>query len=274
MYAKSKNSADVAAACIQDVFLHHCTSSCSENCTKYSKWICYTCHRKIISGNIPPEAAANNMHLETVPKELSCLNSLEQHLISLHIPFMKVMALPKGGQKNIHGPVVCVPSDLKKTKMLPLKTDENMLLRVKLKRKLSYKGYYEYQFMNPVHLISALDYLKQNNIWYEDIEINRDTKSFDSNDVDEQDQVEAFDDDGENQQIAIDSCLQPVDIAQVLDHYFDDVFNIAPAEGNNPIRMLQEPGNEAKTFPWHFPSGKFSFDETREKKINPSSILQ
>lgn len=81
------------------VFLHDCTSSCSENCTKYSKWICYTCHRKIISGNIPPEAAANNMHLETVPKELSCLNSLEQNLISLHIPFMKVMALPKGGQK-------------------------------------------------------------------------------------------------------------------------------------------------------------------------------
>lgn len=268
MYAKSKNSADVAAACIQDVFLHHCTSSCSENCTKYSKWICYTCHRKIISGNIPPEAAANNMRLETVPKELSCLNSLEQHLISLHIPFMKVMALPKGGQKNIHGPVVCVPSDLKKTTMLLLKTDENMLLRVKLKRKLSYKGYYEYQFMNPVHLISALDYLKQNNIWYEDIEINRDTKSFDSNDVDEQDQVEASDDDGENQQIAIDSCLQPVDIAQeVLDHYFGDVFNIAPAEGNNPIRMLQEPGNEAKTFPWHFPSGKFSFDETREKRL-------
>lgn len=181
---------------------------------------------------------------------------------------MKVMALPKGGQKNSHGPVVCVPSDLKKTTMLPLKTDENMLLRVKLKRKLSYKGYYEYQFMNPVYLISALDYLKQNNIWYEDIEINRDTKCFDSNDVDEQDQVEASDDDGENQQIAIDSCLQPVDIAQeVLDHYFDDVFNIAPAEGNNPIRMLQEPGNEAKTFPWHFPSGKFSFDETREKRL-------
>lgn len=102
--------------------------------------------------------------------------------------------------------------------------------------------------MNPAYLINALDYLKQNNIWDEDIAINRDTKSFDSNDVDEQDQVKTSDDDGESRQIAIDSCLQPVDIAQeVLDHYFDDVFNIAPAQGNNPIRMLQEPGNEAKT---------------------------
>lgn len=78
---------------------------------------------------------------------------------------MKVMALPKGGQKNIHGPVVCVPSDLKKTTMLPVKADENCLLRVKLKRKLNYKGYYEYQFTNPVYLIRALEYLKQNNKW-------------------------------------------------------------------------------------------------------------
>lgn len=85
-----------------------------------------------MSGEIPPEAAANNMFLEPVPEELSRLNNLEQHLISLHIPFMKVMALPKGGQKNIHGPVVCVPSDLKKATFLPLKEDENLLLRVKL----------------------------------------------------------------------------------------------------------------------------------------------
>lgn len=31
--------------------------------------------------------------------------------------------------------------------------------------------------------------------------------------------------------------------------------------------MLQEPGNEAKTFPWHFPSGRFSFDEPRDKRL-------
>lgn len=209
------------------------------------------------------------MQTEPVPEELSCLNSLEQHLISLHIPFMKIMALPKGGQKNIHGPVVCVPSDLKKTTTLPLKADENLLLRVKLKRKLSYKGYYEYQFTNPTHIIRALEYLKQQNKWYENVTINRDTDGFIRDEEKQvETKVEASDEDNEPPQIAIDSCLQPVDVAQeVLDHFFDDVFNIAPAEGNNPVRMLQEPGNEAKTFPWHFPSGRFSFDEPRDKRL-------
>lgn len=114
MYANSIKAADVAELCIKNTFLHQCNVQCSESCSKSTLWICYTCHRKILSGDIPPKAATNNMHLDPVPKELSCLNSLEQHLISLHIPFMKVMALPKGGQKNIHGPVVCVPTDLKK----------------------------------------------------------------------------------------------------------------------------------------------------------------
>lgn len=94
---------------------------------------------------------------------------------------MKDMALPKGGQKNIHGPVDCVPSDVKKTSMLPLKPNENLLLRVKLKRKLNYKGYYEYQFINPANLTSALEYLKQNNQWYEGVAINREMDSFDGN---------------------------------------------------------------------------------------------
>lgn len=67
--------------------------------------------------------------------------------------------------------------------------------------------------------------------------------------------------------VAFDTCLQPVDVAQeVLDHCFDDVYNIAPGEGKNPIRMLQEPGNEAKAFPCLFPSGRFSWNEERSEK--------
>nr|XP_034317093.1 uncharacterized protein LOC117686351 [Crassostrea gigas] len=136
------------------------------------------------------------------------------------------------------------------------------------------------------------DYLKQNNKWYAGISINRDIQSNENVEGSEQDEVqtsnenserdeiqtsnedteqvqgETPNEDSEQIQIAVDSCLQPVDIAQeVLDHYFDDVFNIAPAEGNNPVRMLQEQGNEAKTFPCHFPSGQFSFDQQRDKRL-------
>lgn len=65
--------------------------------------------------------------------------------------------------------------------------------------------------------------------------------------------------------------MQPVDVAQeVLDHYFDDIYNIAPGEGNNPVKMLQEPGNEAKTFPYLFPTGKFSWNNERDTRITLS----
>ncbi|XP_078340715.1 uncharacterized protein LOC111117892 [Crassostrea virginica] len=274
-YEKKFKAFEVAKLCINTKYVHDCGSICAVNCPKSRTWICYTCHRKILNGNVPAEAAYNKMYLETIPPELNTLNTLEQHLIALHIPFMKVMALPKGGQQNVHGPVVCVPSNLKKTTSLPLNADENLLLRVKLKRRLSYKGYYEYQFVNPNHITTALNYLKENNQWYEHVEIKStweedyDQNVFNQPETEnEQLTVEVND---ANQEVVTDTCLQPVDIAQeVLDHYFDDVYNIAPGEGHNPIRMLQEVGNEAKTFPHLFPSGKFSWNENRDVKISLS----
>ncbi|XP_062580136.1 uncharacterized protein LOC134242119 [Saccostrea cucullata] len=272
IYHKSECAAHVADLCIQENCLHQCTQSCPEDCSKSTLWICYTCHRKILSGNIPAEATVNNMFLEDIPGELRDLNSLEQHLIALHIPFMKVMALPQGGQRNIHGPVVCVPSDLKKATSLPLKHGDDLLLRVKLKRKLNYRGYFEYQFVNPNHVFTALNYLKKNNQWYKTVKIDTNWRKDDTDDDfkdEDQDQEKAADDENDEiQYVATDTCLQPVDIAQeVLDHYFDDIYNIAPGEGRNPVRMLQEPGNEAKTFPCHFPSGKFSWNEERATRI-------
>ena len=264
------NASNVASLCIQEKYCHQCTESCPINCTKYRLWICYTCHRKILSGKIPAEAAVNNMALEEIPKELTELNYLEKHLIALHIPFMKVMALPHGGQRNIHGPVVCVPSDLRKVTNLPMKKGEDLLLRVKLKRKLNYKGYYEYQFVNPKHISEALAFLKQNNHWYETVSINTDWIDHDDqgtieeneDEIPEENEGEIPEENGngsdELHTMASDTCLQPVDIAQeVLDHYFDDIYDIAPGEGNNPVRMLQEYGNEAKLFLTFFRVGAF-----------------
>ncbi|XP_062579086.1 uncharacterized protein LOC134241009 [Saccostrea cucullata] len=270
-YVKNERAANIAEICIQKRYSHQCTETCPENCIKSKLWICYTCHRKILSGKLPAEAAANKMALEDVPKEMKELNTLEKHLIALHIPFMKVMALPHGGQKNIHGPVVCVPSDLKKVTSLPMKQGEDLLLRVKLKRKLNYKGHSEYQFVDPRHIFEALKYLKLNNQWYEDVAVDANwTDDFDcSQEVMENDDDISEEDD--QQHIAADTCLQPVDIAQeVLDHYFDDVYDIAPGEGNNPVRMLQEEGNEAKTFPYLFPTGRFSCNDNRDTRITLS----
>ena len=144
MYSRNIQASNVAEMCFQEKYSHSCSNSCPKNCSRSNLWICYTCHRKIIKGDIPAESAFNKMCLDEIPMELKDINSLEKHLIAMHIPFMKVIVIPHGGQQNIHGPVVCVPSDTRKVTKLPVKQGEDVLLRIKLKRKLNYKGYHEY----------------------------------------------------------------------------------------------------------------------------------
>ncbi|XP_029902362.1 uncharacterized protein LOC115355645 [Myripristis murdjan] len=152
-YRQSSATAAVANRCIGGQYLHRCSGECVAPCSLVSSrgnlWICYTCDRKLSSGEMPAECWVNNLELDPIPAELGSLNSLEQHLIALHIPFMKMLALPKGGQNGVHGPVTCVPANIVQTaNVLPRSSMEGSLLQVKLKRKLTYKGYYEYQFVD------------------------------------------------------------------------------------------------------------------------------
>ena len=92
--------------------------------TKYSKapddftvpdsgtkqWMCKTCDNALKRGKLPAQAKANNLDLEDIPSELADLNLLEVRFISLRIPFMKMVALPCGKQRAIHGPAVNVPT--------------------------------------------------------------------------------------------------------------------------------------------------------------------
>lgn len=164
-----------------------------------------------------------------------------------------------------------MPSDIRKAASLPLDQDENLLVRVKLKRKLNYKGYFEYQFVNTNNVMSALSYLKENNHWYTDVKIESTLEESVGNHEEVADVVTKDKTEIEEEMVSFDTCLQPIDIAQeVLDHYFDDVYNIAPGKGKNPVRMLQDPGNEAKAFPCHFPSSRFSWNEERSEKLTLS----
>ena len=59
-------------------------------------WLCSSCDLALSRGNMPVQAKANNLQLDEVPVELSTLNALELRLISLRVPFMKMVALPFG----------------------------------------------------------------------------------------------------------------------------------------------------------------------------------
>ena len=136
-------------------------------------WICTTCHRKLKQGKIPAQSKINNLDLDAVPDELSELNSIEIRLVSKRIPFMKMVALPRGRQTAIHGPAVNIPTNLDTIcKLLPRLPKDSEILPMKLKRRLSYKGHYMYDSVHPERMMMALDWLKANNILYGDININ------------------------------------------------------------------------------------------------------
>ena len=123
---------------------------------------------------MPPQAKANNLVLENVPPEFKDLNPMEIRLISLRIPFMKMVALPCGKQKGIHGPAVNIPADLHPVcDLLPRLPSQAQVVPMKLKRKLSYKGHYMYQYVQPAKVLLALEWLKKNNPLYKDVAIDQ-----------------------------------------------------------------------------------------------------
>ena len=74
------------------------------------EWVCKACARALKCGKVPLQAEADGLRLSQVPPELSNLNALELRLICLSLPFMKMVALPSGKQRSIHGSTVNIPS--------------------------------------------------------------------------------------------------------------------------------------------------------------------
>ena len=137
------------------------------------QWICCTCNAALTRGNMPAQAIANGLRLSDVPPELSCLNALEIRLISLRVPFMKMVALPSVKQRCIHGPAVNVPSKLDSVcTVLPRLPSQSELIPLKLKRKLAYKGHYMYDYVTPEKVLNALRWLKLHNPLYANVEVN------------------------------------------------------------------------------------------------------
>ena len=121
-----------------------------------NEWICKTCDRALMGGSMPLQAMANGLQLSDVPPELSHLNALELRLISLRVPFMKMVALPSGKQRSIHG-AVNVPSKVDTIcEVLPRFPSQSELVPMKLKRKLAYRGHYMYDYITPQKLLDAL----------------------------------------------------------------------------------------------------------------------
>ncbi|XP_072041446.1 uncharacterized protein [Amphiura filiformis] len=201
---------------------------------------------------------------------------LERHLISPAILFMKMIPLIKGAQKGINGQVVCVKANVNNTAAcLPRLPTEQSLIRIKLKRRLIYKGHHMCQDVNPENVRQALKWLKANNPVFEDIDIN-----FDQFDSVLDDQLISGEHDQENDISAEphspnESELATESIASDSTEYIDideeqemhDQDEDTPGEGNRPQKVLEM---EAQSFPAEFPDGSNTFNEDREDKLSPS----
>lgn len=115
---------------------------------------------------IPPQTAINGLLLSDIPAQLQ-LTQLEAAVVAQRILFMRLVALPRGHQRAIHGAVVNVPTNVSSTvTVVPLTLVKVGLIPLKLKRRLRYKGYMLQQFVRPHAVLRAVEWLTQNNPLY------------------------------------------------------------------------------------------------------------
>ena len=124
------------------------------------KLICNTCLSHLKKKKIPPSSTANGMGFPEIPQHLKDLHQVEWRLVSPRIPFMKVFAAPRGGQKKIRGNVVNVPCDTVNTfQVLPHSGNEHQTIQVKIKRDLKYTNHVMSQNVRPYKVREAAEYL-------------------------------------------------------------------------------------------------------------------
>ena len=213
-YEKNPN---VVSQCLTGKYVHVCDEACrNEPCTvpdeRRKEWICHTCHAHLKKGCMSTLAVANKLQLSEIPSELSDLNILERHLIAKCIPFAKIIPLPRGRQRLIRGNVVCVPSEVQETvNALPRLRSESQVMRVKLKRRLSYRGHQLFQTVTWSKLVSALLKLKQVHPEYQDVTIRDEAQLCDPTIPDDEN-----DDDDEDSDVSMgDNDYDDADLMQI-----------------------------------------------------------
>ena len=270
-----------------------------------NEYICTNCRNSLKKGQLPAMSVANGLQLDDIPQQLHELTSLEVIFIARRIPFMKLLGLPRGKQKAIHGCVVNVPVEPEQAvAVLPRVPSPDTVIPVRLKRKIQYRGHVLMQNIRPQKIRDALSLLKYglSNPLYDDVVVNEDwessSRAADSNLWDtltrepnniETEDIEGNDegsdeDEEENQEDAIpnedensklrglpfDSCLQPKAVTADTNL----MLNVAPGEGKKPEPFEKDQNSEELSFPHLFPSGKFGYSMQRQSKISMKKYFQ
>ena len=256
------------------------------------EWLCHTCCCHLKKGNVPPCAIANGMQFPEKPNFFN-LNELECRLIAPQLAFQKIFQAPRGGQLKITGNVVNVPADVNNTiNMLPRVSDETGTIKVQLKRRLQYKSSALSLNIRPNKVLQALAWLLNTSPLYQDEGIaideswlrvgqdsvvENDDSTVTSKDTDHQTILNSTDggwseDEAELPAGVTDSMLIPPDF--VNDNERQEIYNVAPGEGNRPMSVFRDQHLEEMAYPGIFLGQKRANEEQRFRTVHYSEVCR
>ena len=148
-------------------------------------YVCNECRQHIKAKKMPPKSQRDLFQLSTFPqsflnqvlevlgsKEKIKLNKVEQFLLKLVIPFIRVAHCERGQQMQVRGNLILISADVAKSLKTILPMEQN-ILPLKFKRKLSYDGHYIAEFVDKRKIELYFNWMKDNNPLYKDITIDK-----------------------------------------------------------------------------------------------------
>ena len=244
-------------------------------------YICLTCDKKIKKKKVPCQAVCNKLEVFEFPKELKGLKKLEKIIIAKRLLFKKIAIMPKGQAPKLRGAICNVPLDTEDVcNTLPRGADSNGIITVTLKRRLMYRGHVYLKPVRPMFVKAVLQYLKENNHLYEDIDIDESRIPVELTSFTETDEIDmhiAGSSDHEDRENPLDehrvSASETVLTSILPSDVSDESITIAPCEGKKPLSLIQDYKCEELAHPYLFPTGQFGYKVERYVDISPNKYF-
>ena len=168
---------------------------------------------------------------------------------------------------------------------MPRPVNNNGLITVKLKRHLRYRGHVYFEPVRSDSIYAALNYLKNNNKFYENISISYGLSSSEilnvadaslaheqtcnnlpDTQVKNKPNFELLDDPLNLHRLAANETTLTAEIPSIIG---EDNITIAPMQGKTPLSILRDDYCEGLAFPYLFPTGKFGYKVKRKVPLSP-----
>ena len=134
--------------------------------------ICIECTKNIKASKIPPKSQRDLFQFSSFPSTFltsladkinsskTSLNKVEQFLLKLIIPFIRVAHCERGPQPKIRGNLILISSNLGKSlsKILP---QSQIIIPVRFKRRLAYTGHYLAEYVDRQKVELYFDWFKK-----------------------------------------------------------------------------------------------------------------